>query len=176
MPAMVVMGLDVSTKTGVAVVREQTGNPEVMHTGVLRSKRLGIERADDIGGQVVGLINSYHPRLVVIEGYGFANEHSLATLVEIGTVVRYLVYHLGRPMLVVPPATLKIFATGKGNARKDQIALHLFKTYGFEADTDDEADAFALAVLGLAHAGKLRRELPKTHLRAVDKLPKTAEP
>lgn len=79
------MGIDVSTKTGIAVVERDT----VIAAIELKvpAKLSGIARAQSIADAVGTNIDRAQPDVVVIEGYGFAS-HSLAISVEIGTLVR----------------------------------------------------------------------------------------
>ena len=57
------------------------------------------------------------------------------------------------PLLVVPPATLKKFVAGKGNAKKDTMRLETFKRWKYEHPSDNIVDAYGLAKVGLACAG-----------------------
>lgn len=72
----------------------------------------------------------------------------------------------------VPPTTLKVYATGKGNAGKDEVLLALARRHDwFPATNNDEADACVLALIGARLAGHpIDGDLPKSHLRALDKL------
>lgn len=46
------------------------------------------------------------------------------------------------------------FVTGAGNASKDQIMMSVYKHWGFEAKTNNIADAIGLAMFGLGCAGE----------------------
>ena len=46
---------------------------------------------------------------------------------------------------------MKLFTTGKGNAKKEDMAEALMASHGVEFDTDDEADAYALLKFGEAY-------------------------
>lgn len=90
----------------------------------------------------------------VVEGYAYGKDpkrgSQVITLAEIGGLVRYMVWrYTGHPLIVVAPSTLKLFASGHGHAKKEQMLLALYKKYGIEFKTNDEADAFALAQLGV---------------------------
>ena len=56
-----------------------------------------------------------------------------------------LVYRASIRLLIVPPSTLKKFVTGSGVAPKNKMMLGVYKKWGVEFETDDEADAYALA-------------------------------
>lgn len=137
-----VLGLDVSTKTGWVAI-DAMGSVEC---GEKQFKSLkGIARVDAFLGFTVELCETYAPVTVYIEGYGYANKHSLVTLVEIGTAIRLALHSEGITPVEVAPNVLKKYATGKGNAQKDQIMLAVYKKWGFEAETNNIADAFVLA-------------------------------
>ncbi len=140
---MKVLGLDPSTKTGFAVL----DGIDVIEFGEIRSKTNGIARVQSIGQECGMLVAKHKPELVVIEGYGFANKHTLVTLVEIGTAIRLMLYINQVPWATAAPTTLKKFVSGKGNMKKDGMMLACYKQWGFEG-TDNECDAFGLAALG----------------------------
>jgi crossover junction endodeoxyribonuclease RuvC len=49
--------------------------------------------------------------------------------------------------LQVPPMTLKKFASGKGNSKKQEMLLQMYKRWGIEFNDDNAADSYALARL-----------------------------
>lgn len=112
------------------------------------------------------MIKQYSPHGCVVEGYGYANPHTLATLVEVGTLVRVALLESKIPWLEVPPTSLKKFTTGKGNAKKELMMLEVFKRWGFEAKTNDQADAFALGQFGYSLLG-FGSDMPKQNMEAV---------
>jgi crossover junction endodeoxyribonuclease RuvC len=111
-------------------------------------KARGIERVQLIGQELSEILALRLPNITVIEGYGFANKHTLVTLVEIGTVIRLRLTELGFAWGNCAPNQLKKFATTKGNASKQKVMLEVFKHWKFEG-TDNEVDAFGLAAIGL---------------------------
>ncbi len=50
------------------------------------------------------------------------------------------------PFEIVAPPTLKKFVTGSGRAKKEQMLLKIYKKWGREFDSTDEAEAFAVAM------------------------------
>lgn len=73
---------------------------------------------------------------------------------------------------VVPPSTLKMYATGKGTSDKDKVLAAVIRRYlDITITGNDVADAVALLAIGCRLAGNpLEDSLPATHLRALDKL------
>lgn len=149
---MRVMGIDISTFTGVAVV---DSGKKIVHTEEVNFKKSsGLDRCGLIAGRVMELKEEYNPDFAVIENYGFANANSLVTLVEIGTVVRYFLHQEEFPYLDVPPTSLKKFVTGKGNSKKEEIMMFVLKNWGHESKTNNIADAIGLAMFGLGCIGE----------------------
>lgn len=148
---MRVMGVDSSTHTGIAVV---DSGKKIVYTEEVHFKKLtGFERVSAIAARVSELHGEYHPDLVVIENYGFANAHTLVPLVEIGTVIRYFLWQEGHVFLVVPPNSLKKFL-GRGNLPKEMVRIECYKQHGFEHESNNVVDAYVLALLGLGVAGE----------------------
>ena len=88
---MIIAGLDTSTKTGCLVLDGHKG--EVLHASVLQAPKeeKGLTRAGTIAGQMMDVWEAHKPCLIAVEDYGFGNAHTLATLVEVGTVLRYFI-------------------------------------------------------------------------------------
>ena len=155
---MLSLGIDGSaTATGLVVLEAAPGSntPGLRHEEVVKVKSTGLQRCSDIAEKMLDVLERFAPERVAIEGYGFANPHSLATLVEVGTILRYFLCQKGFRYLEPSPNALKKFVLGKGQGKKDQMLLHVFKRWGHEAKDDNTADAYGLACIGLLHAGCL---------------------
>lgn len=144
---MSVMGIDPSlTSTGLAVL-----HGDEAETRAVSSKRKGIERIEDLMDWLMEAAEESHPSLVAIEGYAFgARGRAVFDLAEFGGVLRYRLWRSGWPYIDVPPSMVKKFATSRGNAKKDEIMLAVYKRWGMEFHTSDEADAYVLARIALA--------------------------
>lgn len=102
---------------------------------------------------------------VVLEGYAYSKNNRAHSLGELGGVLRLAILDSGLSSYVVTPSALKKFVSGKGNIAKDQMTKEVFKRFGVDVGNDNEADAAALAVFGLAKLGGLAAGvLPKAHL------------
>lgn len=143
-----VMGLDPSlVSTGVVVIHPQDN---VFHAAIkTKAGTETTERIDQIARKVMELVTLHQPDLIVVEGLAFgARGQSMLDLAGLHHILRRdLMLHR---VEVVPPTTLKKFVTGKGNAKKDQMRLFVFKRWGVEFLTTDETDAYALAQWGQA--------------------------
>lgn len=158
---MDVIGLDLSlTSTGVATPVGETA---------IKSKKKGEERLVEIREAVLYLVVPFGNPYIIIEGYSFGQQHSQAhSAGELGGQVRVALFERGIPFVVVPPTVLKKFITGKGNAAKVEVSSTISARTGIVFSTDDEADAYALRELGLAHFGENQIEWPKKNLEAVN--------
>jgi len=149
-----VVGLDLSTCTGLAVIVSGGIKPSVHHTEVVQFKKLnGWPRVNAIACRIMEVVEQEEPDCVALEGYGFGQMASVVTLAEIGSVVRFLLWQEDIPFLDIPPSSLKKFVTGKGNAKKDQMILEVYKHYGYTSKTNDIADAIGLGMFGLCAMG-----------------------
>lgn len=134
-----ILALDLSsTSTGVCFDGE---------TSTIAPKGTLIERARAMRDEIRHLLIPA-PDLVVIEGIGTRH---VQTAIAIATVHALVLdeCHGYAPVLTVSPASLKRFATGKGNANKDAMLVAAIKV-GSDAVTNDAADAWWLWTIGMA--------------------------
>jgi crossover junction endodeoxyribonuclease RuvC len=131
----------------------------VVETGALRpGPRLsGAARLAWVCDRVVELMGTGEDRmsLVLLEGYSFGSQgRATFSIGELGGSVRLTLHRLGVPFVEVPPAVLKKFAVGSGQASKDEVLLAAARRGGdaFVGSSNDEADAFWLLVAGYAAA------------------------
>ena len=163
-----VLALDLSlTATGVA---DTAGDLDT-----IRPHTKGDQRLTEITTRVTDAIYTSpdRPQLVVIEDlpHGIRNA-AAGALGMVHGAVRYQLQSHELPYLTVPPATLKTLATGRGNAKKPDMRMDLFKRTGLDVPDDNQVDAWWLRVLGRLLAGHVVFDtpLPQTHLRALTKL------
>jgi crossover junction endodeoxyribonuclease RuvC len=80
----------------------------------------------------------------------------------------------GVPILVAPPQAVKTYATGKGNASKELIAVEVARRFrsipAADLTTSDASDALILAALGAAHLGRPIVDVPAHHRKALTQL------
>jgi len=163
------LGLDISTKTGVTVVREDGG--VIYHNEIKYPKGLrDLPRAVHITNSIMEIYHKFKPTIVCTEGYALHAKFNLATMVELGTVVRLALQLEGVEYYEVAPTALKKFLTGKGNVKKQVMLLECFKRLDFETTNDNIADAAALSFVGLAMKGHNPKSLPKVNLEALEKV------
>lgn len=170
-----VVGIDVSlTATGIA--DSDGGLNLVGSTGVLGMELYDrINAIDALAAEIVDSVNQRKPELVVVEGIEVARaaKGALVSLIDrawlyLGVVRLLRMFDIG--LAVATPASLKVYATGRGNATKnaviDAVARRLprFETGG----NDNLCDAAVLCAMGCDRRGTPLALLPATHTRALD--------
>lgn len=141
---MKIVGIDASlTGTGVAMVDGS------LRTEIIQSKKAGPERLIELRERIKQIVAGAN--LVVIEGYAYAKGNSAHQIGELGGVLRVMFHEMKLTVLEVAPGQVKKFATGKGNADKRDIAIAVIKRWGIDFKSDDETDAFVLAMIGRAY-------------------------
>lgn len=165
-----ILGLDPSTQTGWCVI---SMDGTKLHWGTLHypPEANRFVRWTRYYNHFLSLVQEYEPKICMIEGYGYANKFTLATMVEIGALFRMASHSCGLPFIEVTPMSLKKFITGSGAAKKEVMMLELFKRWAVTFDDNNQADAYALAQVGRAlHGADLG--LPKANLTALDVIKK----
>lgn len=141
---MRIMGVDSSTYTGLCLLAgEQTDTKLLNFPG-----EKGFQRLQLIAQSFNNMVMEWSPDLVVIEGYAFGNRFTIVKLVEVGTLIRKTLWDHKIPWYDAPPSLLKKYVTGKGNAKKPDMAAAIKARWGFASKSDDVVDAYGLARLG----------------------------
>ena len=144
------LGLDLGlAETGITLLSDN-GTP--FHIGSLCPPKLleGVPRLQWIGDR---LIDAMGDEIVgaAVEGYSFGSQSQAHKIGELGGFVRMLLYHKRIPTILVPPNTLKKFATGKGSSPKAVMIREVWKRWNVEVSSDDQADSVALAHMARYH-------------------------
>ncbi|UGC97105.1 recombination protein [Pseudomonas phage BHU-1] len=149
-----VLGVDPSLgSTGYCY--EFDGRPVV---GRLCTKFRGMQRLEHQLNQFRGLLDTVMEeatdyRIVcVYEGYAIgAKGVGRWESAELGGQFKLELYKRGIPVILVPPTTLKLVFTGKGNSKKPAMKAAAIEHFGVDSSlNNDEVDAYALYRLGHA--------------------------
>lgn len=158
-PISIFVGIDPSLRSTGVVTLDDEGNvlssttigsdpPEDAIHGEI--KRLS-DLADAIIGEVYGITSE--PDIICMEGLSFASSMSgHSGLVGLHYILRAKLHEDTRYPVLVQPTSLKKFI-GKGNMKKNEVMLACYKTFGFEASSDDEVDAYILAQIARSLGG-----------------------
>lgn len=104
--------------------------------------------------------------LTVIEDLP-ANAKSAGLTGRAQGIVRQILSEFGNEYVAIPPATLKKFATGKGNCKKDLMRQAWLDFSGQDNADDNQVDAAWLRQIGL-HLLGAKVDLPQAQLDAVE--------
>jgi len=69
---------------------------------------------------------------IAIEGYSMGSKGKVFHIAENTGVLKYKIYNEGIPLEIVPPTTVKKFATDKGNADKEQMHQSFMRSTGID--------------------------------------------
>jgi len=160
MTAPSVVGLDLSmTATGIC---DDHGG-----TITVKPRGNGDARLVEIAAAVA--VMTQGADLVVIEDLP-THAHSAGITGMVHGVVRHVLQVQMRRYVLLTPATLKKFATGRGNAGKPEMAVALFKRAGLELADDNQVDAWWLRAAGCQLLGQPQVPMPSAQVAALDKL------
>lgn len=138
-----VVGLDLSiTATGIAWCDDTTYT--------VTSKATGDARLPAIVSEVARAVDGRNIDLVVIEDLPTHAKAAGITGMVHGAVRTWLINH-HVPYALITPASLKKYATGRGNAGKPDMAVAAYKRLGREPADDNQVDALWLRAAGLDH-------------------------
>ncbi len=160
------IGLDLSlTSTGICV----DGEAETIATA-----QKGMARIAWIRTVILDRIAETTSPAVCIEGYSFGSRNSQAHAIgELGGAIRLALWEREIPWVDIPPTCRAKFATGKGNAAKNEVVSSISARTGIVwsgKGADDMCDAWILEEMGRAHFNKPRYEWPKINLSSMDKV------
>jgi len=162
---MKVMGIDQSfTSSGIIILN----NDDIIYAECFRTNKKNnrFNRAYEITVHITQLIAKYDPDIIAIEGLAFSMRgnatRDLAGLQFV--IVTYLQEVLNTEVDIIAPLTVKKFATGSGNAKKEDMishlpedALDLFLATGVKKTTGlaDLADAYWIAKITSIKQGNI---------------------
>lgn len=150
-PSDIVIGIDPSL-TGFALTA-MSASGDCFDTYLYRPKSRGVHRLVQIYDWVTDKFGEYEGSGHTITDSAIEDTvlHSYASLVmgELsGTVKRsFFMYFDNKAKfpMKVPPSVVKKYATGRGNAKKNEVMLAVYKSWGVEYSDDNMADSYVIA-------------------------------
>jgi crossover junction endodeoxyribonuclease RuvC len=144
------VGIDPSTKTGIVSLHD--GGALIHRREITTKFKEDPQRFIDIANEV--LSDLMKDDVIVLEGFSFGSKgRGVSTQYGVGWLIRAELIKNGFSYIEIPPTVLKKFVSGKGNVKKDELVLPIFKKWGFEHKSDNVRDAYVLAQIGRAIYG-----------------------
>ncbi|MFF8409025.1 hypothetical protein [Streptomyces omiyaensis] len=157
-----VVGLDLSlTCTGIA------GEG---WTDRIRTKTRGDLRLNYLAGEISSFIKAAD--LVVMEGpsFGHVGPQAHEDMAGLRVLVRHACFRRSIPYAVIPPSSLKLYATGYGKASKGEVRSAVADRYGIHTEGAaryDEADAYIAMAAGMDWLGYSLAAVPEKNSSAL---------
>lgn len=180
---MAFLGIDQSLN-GTGVCRLDPTNGAVTLATIDPQGLRDVERLSLIKRTVASMATGVE--FAALEGYSYDSVGRVFELGEIGGVIKVLLHESGIEHVVVPPVSLKKFATGSTHASKEDM-IDACGARGASPADDNQADAFFLAHVARAYVQgnaerrcemdviqNLKNPTPKKRARRVRRLVKAA--
>lgn len=158
---MRVAGLDLSM-TATGATHQGDDGTACTHTIKTRARRDW--RLPELVRQVIPLVEGSD--LVLVEGY-LNKSFSAGITGMVHGAVRLGLLEAGLKYAVLPPTSLKKFATGNGQADKIKMATAALKRAGLEFSDDNACDSWWLYVAAAQYLGSPVVDLPKDQRAAL---------
>lgn len=136
------VGIDPSTKTGFVILDV---NGKAIVEEEIKS------RATDDPYRMIDIVRQIKKQLkpndkVVIEGFAYAAKgRGVDFQYGLGWMIRAMLYVEKIPYVDATPTQLKKFCSNRGNAKKEDLVLPMYKKWGYENHSDNIRDAYVLA-------------------------------
>lgn len=169
------LGLDLSfSGTGFYLIKD--GGYEAFQINTKPNDfQTDIERSDYIINFIINKIKDVPVNFIAIEDYFSGKQaSSVIKLSILGVMARCRLLDNGYSVMAFAPTQVKKFETGSGVAPKDTMLKSVFKKHDFDTNSNNIADACAIAYLGKGYyewqAGK--RDFLKYEVEVLKKVSK----
>lgn len=136
-----ILSLDVATHTGYYTLGHGYGTVYFPNTGTA-PKKYGddYQQHKAFRDWVIGMIKKHNIKIVVAEDVNVGTQfNALRKLAQFQGVLFELCATLDVPLMVENVTSIKRFATGKGNATKDEMLKAAIQKYKVDMEGDDNA-------------------------------------
>jgi crossover junction endodeoxyribonuclease RuvC len=170
-----ILGLDLSlTATGIAIVRTGDEGDHRYRTEVIKrpAKARDWPERQQVRWMIDEILTVVYDvgaqwDLAVVEGLAFGSKTGhAATRAGLWWLVTDHIY-VDMPLAVLSPAARAKYATGRGNAGKDDVMREVARRFPHFGGGEDEADALVCAAAGADHLGHPIAAMPATHRAAL---------
>ncbi len=156
-------GIDLSlTSTGLCISGDLTA---------IRSKLRGELRLIEIRDALMEKLVGKSVQIVALEGYSYSSRFSHAhSIGELGGVVKVALAEAQIRTVIIPPTNRAKFATGRGNASKDEVVAAVLGMVQIENQPglDDLCDAWVLEQMLRYILGERRLILSEKQIAALE--------
>lgn len=172
-----ILGLDMSlNETGYCILSR---DKSIIEKGVIKSKKENrLEKMLDIRGAVDKLIMEHNVSAVFMEDYSYGSRNTKWTFSagELGGLIKVYLYESEIEYELVSPSMWKKYICGKGNLKKEQVLLQVYKKFNIEFKNNNECDAFCIAMFGVDFLDyKDGKQFNKEHTECFKKFDKEDE-
>ncbi|WP_078430466.1 hypothetical protein [Alkalihalobacterium alkalinitrilicum] len=135
------IGIDPSTKTGLVILEN---SKVVVGKEITSKQKKDPDRFIEIAKKVIAELKEEDE--ICLEGFSYGSKGSAVSIqYGVGWIIRAMLTEKGFTYNEVAPTALKKYVTGKGNVKKDELVLPIYKRWDFEHKSDNVRDAFVLA-------------------------------
>lgn len=150
-----VVGLDMSANSAAVVVL--CPSERVLCATTIVPGVVGPARLHKIFLELTRITQTYGPfQVAVREGYAMGATNRPYLLGEVGGITQAVLYPYTGLLTECAPKALKKFAASNACASKREVMDAVRARYGFDTDSDDIADAYALARVALCLANYVK--------------------
>lgn len=138
------VGIDPSSATGVTILDQDGNYVDGFEVTLQAEWATKTEKIDHIVSGVMG--NLEIGDVITIEGFSYGSKgKGVDFQYGLGHAIRLEMYRQDVKWIEVSPTQVKKFASGNGNASKDNMVIPIYKHWGFEHHSNNVRDAFVLA-------------------------------
>ncbi len=155
---MRILGIDPGfERLGVAILEKvKIGKEKVIFSECFKTsaKLEFTQRLNLIGEEIKRVIKEYKPEVLAIETLFLTTNHkTVMHVAEARGVILYEASNAGLKIFEASPPQIKIATTGYGKSDKNQMIKMVKMLVNIDKNktSDDELDAIAIAITGLAH-------------------------
>lgn len=156
---MRILGIDCgSVRTGIGIIESDGLHHNLIYSGTIHTKpaKPFAERLGVIHREIAEVVAAHRPELAAVEEvFNHANVQSALKLAHVRGVAMLAIAQAGIPCNEYSPNAIKLSVVGYGKAQKHQVQLMVQTLLKLPEvpDSEDAADALAVAICCANHQG-----------------------